>query len=47
MSSNERNPGYDISLRLRHETLDWAFFFVSKIHLELFELGPFSFDSYK
>ena len=46
MSANERNLGRDISLRSRHETVDWAFFF-SKIHLELFELGPFSFNSYK
>ena len=48
MSANERNLGRDISLRLRHETVDWAFFFFfSKIHLELLELGPFSFDRYK
>ena len=43
MSANERNPGRDISLRSRHEIVDWAFFFVSKIHLGLFELGPFFF----
>ena len=36
MSTNERNPGRDISLRSRHETVDWALFFFSKIHLELF-----------
>ena len=41
MSANERIPSHDISLRSRHETVDWAFFSISKIHLELFGIRAY------